>query len=116
MKLQTGAIQIRNLDQPIAKKNARLELICPLAILPRLGPYRLFLPSLYIEPEEPLVKAELMDKNFKMINQKRFRDNVTSIIFKDGLKLNKRRVEGGKRKVTEARPDSSVSFFFLFFN
>ena len=56
-----------------------------------------------IEPEEPLVKVELMEKNFGIIKQNRFHDNMTSMSFKDGLKLN-------KRKATETKADNSVSF------
>ena len=36
------------------------------------------------------MKSELMEKNYKMIKQNRFHGNVTSMLFKDGLRLNKR--------------------------
>lgn len=46
-----------------------------------------------IEPEEPTVKVGLMKKNYAMVQENRFHNNITSILFKDGLKLNKRKCE-----------------------
>jgi hypothetical protein len=39
-----------------------------------------------------------MEKNYTMIKQNRFHDNVTSILFKDGLKLNKRKFDEPKKE------------------
>lgn len=46
-----------------------------------------------IEPEEPTVKVGLTEKNYAMVQENRFHSSITSILFKDGLKLNKRKGE-----------------------
>ncbi|XP_066922669.1 integrator complex subunit 5-like [Clytia hemisphaerica] len=54
------------------------------------------------EPEESSEKSGLMDKNYKMIKQNRFHGNITSMVFKDGLRLNKRSLNSESSGVNQS--------------
>lgn len=45
------------------------------------------------DPEEAFIKVELVKSNYSCIQGNRFNNNLTSISFKDGLRLNKRKLE-----------------------
>ncbi|XP_065646482.1 integrator complex subunit 5 isoform X4 [Hydra vulgaris] len=44
-------------------------------------------------PEESLIRVELLQKNYTLVNNNRYSNNATAVSFQDGLKINKRKME-----------------------